>query len=124
MPESDLGPGDVMQIDLLSNIPQVEDTKMSSQKLMSPQYLFAYHVTDVSAINVANVIIDIMTKHAYPSTTLITYKGTKFTSTNIAKIIQMCNDQASTDNREAGVNACISQDEPQDGMWGISPTMA
>ena len=124
MPESDLGPGDVMQIDLLSNIPQVEDTKMSSQKLMSPQYLFAYHVTDVSAINVANVIIDIMTKHAYPSTTLITYKGTKFTSTNIAKILQMCNDQASTDNQEAGVNACISQDEPQDGMWGISPTMA
>ena len=36
-----------------------------------------------SAINVAKVLIDTMTKHAYLPTTLITDKGTAFTSTTI-----------------------------------------
>ena len=41
---------------------------------------------DASAINVANVLIDIMTKHAYLPTTLITDKRTAFTSTIIAEV--------------------------------------
>ena len=73
------------------NFPQVEDTKMSSQQLMFflSQYILAYPLTDASAINVAKVIIDIMTKHAYLPTTLIKDKGIAFTSTSIAKINQM-----------------------------------
>ena len=46
---------------------------------------------DASAINVAKVIIDVMTKHAYLPTTLITDKRNKrtaFTSTIIAEITQ------------------------------------
>ena len=52
------------------------------------RYLFAYSLTDASAVNVAKVIIDIMTKHAYSPSTLITDKGTAFISTNIAEISQ------------------------------------
>ena len=44
---------------------------------------------DASAINVAKALIDIMTKHAYLPTTLITDKGTAFTSTIIAEITQV-----------------------------------
>ena len=46
-------------------------------------------LTDASAINVAKVIIDFLTKHAYLPTTLITDKGTAFTSTIIAEITQI-----------------------------------
>ena len=63
LPEWDLGPEDAM--------------------------LFAYPLTDNSVINVAKVLIDIMTKHAYLSTTLITDEGTAFTSTVIAEIAQI-----------------------------------
>ena len=45
--------------------------------------------TDASAINVAKVLIETMTRHAYLPTTLITYKGTAFTSTIIAEIRQI-----------------------------------
>ena len=56
---------------------------------VSSRYLFAYPLTDPSAINVAKVLIDIMTKHAYLPTTLITDKGTAFLSTIIAEITQI-----------------------------------
>ena len=52
------------------------------------RYLFVYPLTNASAINVAKVLIDIMTKHAYLQTTLITDKGTAFTSTIVAEILQ------------------------------------
>ena len=53
------------------------------------RYFFAYPLTDTSAINVAKVLIDIMTKHSYLPTTLITDKRTAFTSTIIAEITQI-----------------------------------
>ena len=52
------------------------------------RYLFAYPLTEASAINVAKVMIDIMTEQACLSTTLKTTKGTALTSTFIAKIAQ------------------------------------
>ena len=51
--------------------------------------LFAYPVTDASATNTAKVIIDIMTKHTYLPTTLITDKGTAFTSKLVAEVAQI-----------------------------------
>ena len=53
------------------------------------RYLFAYPVTEASATNTAKVIIDIMTKHTYLPTTLITDKGTAFTSELVAEIAQI-----------------------------------
>ena len=90
LPEWDLGPEDAMQIDLLPNLPPSGgyENVLTAIDVFS-RYLFAYPLTDASAINVAKAIIDIMTKHSYLPTTLITDKGTAFTSTIIAEITQI-----------------------------------
>ena len=65
LPEWDLGPEDAMQIDLLPNRSQSGNNEnvLTAIDVFS-RYLFAYLLTHSSAINVANVIIDFMTKHA------------------------------------------------------------
>ena len=79
-----------MLIDLLPNLPPSGgyENVLTAIDVFS-RYLFAYPLTDASAINVAKAIIDIMTKHAYLPTTLITDKGTAFTSAIIAEITQI-----------------------------------
>ena len=81
LPEWDLGPEDAMQIDLLPNLPSSGgyENIITAMGVFS-RYLFAYPVTDATATNTAKVIIDIMTKHTYLPTILITDKGTAFTS--------------------------------------------
>ena len=87
LPEWDLGPEDAVQIDLLPNLPPSGgyENIITGMALFS-RYLFAYPVTDASATNTAKVIIDIMTKYTYLPTTLITDKGTAFTSKLVAEI--------------------------------------
>ena len=90
VPEWDLGSEDVMQIDLLLNLPPSGGYEIVLTAIdVFSRYLFAYPLTDASAINEAKVLIDIMTKHAYLPTTLITDIGTAFTSTIIAEITQI-----------------------------------
>ena len=90
LPEWDLGPEDAMQIDLLLNLPPSGgyENVLTAIDVFS-RYLFAYPLTDASAINVAKALIDIMTKHAYLPTTLIIDKGIAFTSTIIAEVTQI-----------------------------------
>ena len=90
LPEWTLGPDDAMQIDLLPNLPPSGGYKniITAMDVFS-RYLFAYPVADASAANTAKVIIDIMTKHTYLPTTLITDKGSAFTSTLVAEIAQI-----------------------------------
>ena len=79
-----------MQIDLLPTLPPSGEYENVLTVIdVSSRYIFAYSLTDASAINVAKVIIDIMTKHAYLLTTLITDKGTAFKSTIIAEFIKI-----------------------------------
>ena len=79
-----------MQIDLLPNLPPSGgyENIITAMDVFS-RYLFAYPVTDATATNTAKVIIDIMTKHTYLPTTLITDKGTAFTSKLVAEIAQI-----------------------------------
>ena len=81
LPEWDFGPEDALQIDLLPNLPPSGGYEkiISAQDVFS-KYLFAYPVTDASATSTAKVLIDIMTRHTYLPTTLITDKGTAFTT--------------------------------------------
>ena len=79
-----------MQINLLPNLPpngryEIFITAMD----VFSRYLFAFPITDASATNTANVIIDIMTKHTYLPTTLITDKETAFASKLVAAIAQV-----------------------------------
>ena len=53
------------------------------------RYLFAYRLVEAIASNTAKVLIDIMTKHSYLPTAIITDKGTAFTSKIIAEITQV-----------------------------------
>ena len=97
MPESDLGPEDAMQIDLMPNLPSSggHENVLTAIDVFSC-YLFAYHLTYASAINVAKVIIDIMTKHKKLPTPFITDKGTAFTSTITGQILRIKLDCART----------------------------
>ena len=90
LPEWTLGPEDAMQIDLLPNLPPSGgyENIITAMDVFS-RYLFAYPVADASAANTAKVIIDIMTKHTYLPTTLITDKGSAFTSKLVAEITQI-----------------------------------
>ena len=85
MPEWDLGPQAELQTDLLPNLLRSGgfQTVMTSLDVSS-NYLFVYTAT---ASNTA-VIINIMTKHSYGRTTLITDKRTAFTSKIVEDITQ------------------------------------
>ena len=87
LPEWDLGPEDAMQIDLLPNLPTSGgyQTVLTAIDVFS-RSLFAYPLIEATATNVAKVIIDIITKHSYIQTTLITDKRSAFTSIIIAGI--------------------------------------
>ena len=93
LPEWDLGPEDTLQIDLLPNFPPSGGYENIITALdVFSRYLFAYPVANASASSTAKVIIDIMTRHAYLPTTLITDKGTAFTSRlvdEVAKILEI-----------------------------------
>ena len=81
LPERDLGPEDALQSDLLPNLPPSGGYENIITALdVFSRYLFAYPVTDASASSTAKVLIDIMTRHDYLPTTLITDKGSAFTS--------------------------------------------
>ena len=117
-----------MQIDLLPNPPSNGGyEKVLAAIDVFSRYLFAYPLTDASAINVANVFIDITTKHAYLPTTSITDKGTAITFTNIAEITQILGITlkcATSKHPQTIGNFERTHASSQDGMCGISTALA
>ena len=70
-----------MQIDLVPGLPP----SGGCENILTPmdvfsRYLFGYPTSNQDVKTVAKVIFNIMTKHAYLPTTLISDKGTAFTS--------------------------------------------
>ena len=80
-PEWDLGPEDLMQIDLLPDLPPSGgyDNIITAIDVFSI-HAFAYPVSINTAVNTAKVTIDIFTRHAYLPTLNITDKGSVFVS--------------------------------------------
>ena len=78
-PEWDLDPEDILQLDILPNLPSsgVYDHIIKAIDVFS-RYLFAYPVIRITATAVARVKMDILCKHTYLPTTLITDLGTSF----------------------------------------------
>ena len=74
-------PEDAMQIDLVPGLPPSGgyENIVTAMNVFS-RYLFAYPTSNQDAKTVAKVITNIMIKHAYLPTTLISDKGTAFTS--------------------------------------------
>ena len=75
------GPEDASQIDIFPGLPPSGgyENIVTAMDIFS-RYLFAYPTTSQSADTIARVIINIMTKHAYLPTTIISDKGSAFTS--------------------------------------------
>ena len=80
-------PEDAMQIDLVPGLPPSGgyESIVTAIDVFS-RYLFAYPISNQDAKTVAKVIINIMTKHAYLPMTLISDKGTAFTSHVIKEV--------------------------------------
>ena len=80
-------PEDAMQIDLVPDIPPSGgyENIVTAMDVFS-RYLFAYPTSNQDAKTIAKVLINIMTKHAYLPTTLISDKGTAFMSQVIKEV--------------------------------------
>ena len=80
-------PEDAMQIDLVPGLPPSGgyENIVTAMDVFS-RYLFAYPTSNQDAKTDAQVLIYIMTKHAYLPTTLISDKGTAFTSHVIKEV--------------------------------------
>ena len=74
-------PIDAMQIDVLPGLPPCGGSENIVTAIdVFSRFLFAYPTSNQDAKTATKVIIYIMTKHAYLPTTLISEKGTAFTS--------------------------------------------
>ena len=80
-------PEDAIQIDLVPGLPPSGgyENIVTAMDVFS-RCLFAYPTSNQDATTIAKVIIKIMTTHAYLSTTLISDKGTAFTSHVIKEV--------------------------------------
>ena len=80
-------PEDAMQIDLVPGLPPSGgyENIVTAMDVFS-RCLFAYPTSNQDATTIAKVIINIITKHAYLPTTLISDKGTAFTSHVIKEV--------------------------------------
>ena len=90
IPEWDLGPEDLMQIDLLPELPPSggDESIITAIDVFS-RYAFAYPVSYPTAVVTAKVIIDIITRHAYLPTLIITDKGSVFVSQVIHEVAEI-----------------------------------
>ena len=87
IPEWDLGPEDLMQIDLLPELPPSGGYENINTAIdVFSRYAFAYPVSNPTAVNTAKVITDIMTRHAYLPTLIITDGGSVFVSQVIHEV--------------------------------------
>ena len=80
-------PEDALQIDLVPGLPPSGgyENIVTAMDVFS-RYLFAYPTANQDATTIAKVLNNIMTKHAYLPTTLISDKGTAFTSHVIKEV--------------------------------------
>ena len=80
-------PEDAMQIDLVPELPPSDgyENIVTAMDVFS-RYLFAYPTSNQDAKTIAKVLNNIMTKHAYLPTTLISDKGTAFISHLIKEV--------------------------------------
>ena len=80
-------PEDAMQIDLVPELPPSGgyENIVTAMDVFS-RYLFAYPTSNQDAKTIAKILINIMTKHAYLPTTLISDKGTAFISNVIKEV--------------------------------------
>ena len=89
MPEGDLGPEDLMQIDFLPELrPSGSYKNIITAKDVISRNAFAYPVSNPTAVNTAKILIDIITRHADLPTLIVTDKGSVFVSQVIHEVAE------------------------------------
>ena len=83
-----MGPDDCLEVDILPNLP----TSNGFQHIITimdvlSRYLFAYPTQDMTARTVARCIIDVMTRHCYLPTVILTDKRSQFRSEVVNQIV-------------------------------------
>ena len=83
-------PEDAMQIDLVAEfLPSGGYENIVTAMEVFSRYLFAYPTSSQVAKTKARVIVNIMTKHAYLPTTIISDKGSVFMSQKIEEVAEV-----------------------------------
>ena len=95
-----LGPEDILEIDILPNLPNSAGYQNIVTMIdVFSRYLFAYPTQNVTAKTIGRCIVDVMTRHAYLPTLILSDKGSQFRSevvTEIAQILEIQISHAST----------------------------
>ena len=100
-----MGPEDALKLDIVPfDEPSNGYTAIVTAMDSSSRYLFTYCVIKIDAKTIARAPVDIMTRHAYLPTTIITDKGSQFMSevradTTRVLGIQLRHDKTRTDDR-------------------------
>ena len=132
IPEWDLGPEDLMQINLLTELPPGGgyENIITAIDVFS-RYAFAYPISDPTAVNTAKGIIDIMTRHAYLPTLIITDRGSVFGSQsytrgsrNIGHKFETCHNKTCTNHRGPRTGPRHNRDFFENGIRRIQETKA
>ena len=91
-----LGPEDILEIDILPNLPNSAGYQNIVTMIdVLSRYLFAYPTQNVTAETIGRCIVDVMTRHAYLPTLILSDKGSQFRSEVVAEITQILEIQIS-----------------------------
>ena len=87
--EFTFGPEDCLEVDILPNLPSFNGYRhIITMMDVFSRYLFAYPTQDMTARAVSRCIIDLMTRHCYLPTIILTDKGSQFRSDVVNQIAQ------------------------------------
>ena len=87
--EFTFGPEDCLEVDILPNLPSSNGYRhIITMMDVFSRYLFAYPTQDMTARTVGRCIIDVMTRHCYLPTIILTDKGSQFRSDIVNQIAQ------------------------------------
>ena len=91
-----LGPVDILEINTLPNLPNSAGYQNIVTMIdVFSRYLFAYSTQTATAKTIGRCIVDVMTRHAYLPTLILSDKGSQFRSEVVAKITQILEIQIS-----------------------------
>ena len=90
------GPEDIIEIDILPNLLfSAGYQNIVTMIDVFSRYLFAYPTQNVTAETIGRCIVDVMTRHAYLSTLILSDKSSQFRSEVVAEITQILEIQIS-----------------------------
>ena len=84
-----LGPEDILENDILSNLPNYAGNQsIVTMTDVFSRYLFAYLTQNVTSKTIGRFIVQVMARHAYLPTLIPSDKGSKFQSEVVAEITE------------------------------------